>query len=60
MKKFDPYKFVQEKKVLRPFDENGEKDGTWNYMHETDVWTLIKLLQTEQLISISDQYHSTY
>ena len=45
MKDFNPYEFVNKRKQLRPFNEEGKKDGNWNYVHETDVWDLIKRLQ---------------
>jgi len=47
-KEFNPYKFVKDRKQIRPFNEEGKKDGNWNYVHETDVWDLIGKMQNEK------------
>ncbi len=45
MGKFDPYKFIQEKKEFRPFNERARRDGNYDYIHITDVFTLIDRMQ---------------
>ena len=45
MEKFDPYKFVQDRTEVRPFNKDGNRDRNWDYVHVTDVWTLIERLQ---------------
>ena len=47
MKKFDPYEFLNENLEPRPFDNDKNRDGNVNYIHQCDVWTLIEKMQSE-------------
>jgi len=58
MKEFDPYKFVQERKESRPFNDRNERDGNWNYIHQTDVWSLIERMNGANKYASKRPYES--
>lgn len=36
----NPYEYIKNNQEIRPFNEKGEKDGNFNYVHQTIAWNL--------------------
>ncbi len=36
----NPMQFIKDRAAIRPYNENDEKDGNWQYIHRTDAWSL--------------------